>query len=225
MDLHPLILTLQVAALGTLLSFFTGIAAAWGVMRLRRGRGLVDGLLTLPMVLPPTVVGFFLLMVFGKNSPLGQLLNLLGQSVIFSWRGAVAAAWVMAFPLMYRTVRGSMEQLDGDILHAARTLGMGEWQVFRRVALPNLLPGIVAGVVLAFARSMGEFGATIMLAGNIAGKTRTMAVAVYTAVQAGDYGLAYRWAVVICLLSMGCMLLLNLWNGWYARRKGRREGF
>lgn len=223
MDGSPFVLTLKIALLATAFSVVLGIGAAWLVLRLRRGQGLVDGVLTLSMVLPPTVVGFGLLLLLGKNGPVGALLSRWELSVIFTPAAGVIASTVVAFPLMYRTVRGAMEQLDPDLAAAGRTLGMSEWRIFLHITLPGCTPGIAAGTVLAFARALGEFGATVMIAGNIPGKTQTMSVAIYSAVQAGKahYGEAAVWAATICALSFAGMLAVNLWNSVYVRR---REG-
>jgi molybdate transport system permease protein len=218
-----------VAVIASAVTFVSGTALAWFVMRLRHGKGLADGLLTLPLVLPPTVVGFFLLLLFGKNSIVGSFLVKLGASVVFTKTGAVVAATVVSFPLMYRTVRGALEQFDIHLLYAARTLGMREARILWRVVLPGVFPSLVAGLVLSFTRALGEFGATIMLAGNIPGRTQTMAVAIYTAMQSGNRALAFRWAGLICLISLGTVVLMNLWNarqnryrangGWIAESK------
>lgn len=221
MDVSPLFLTLKIALLATVFSVVLGIGAAWLVLRLRRGQGLVDGILTLSMVLPPTVVGFGLLLLLGKYGPLGAVLNALGISIIFTPTAGVIASTVVAFPLMYRTVRGAMEQLDPDFAAAGRTLGMSEWSIFLHITLPGCTPGIAAGTVLAFARALSEFGATVMIAGNIPGKTQTMSVAIYSAVQAGKahYGEAAFWAGTICVLSFAGMIAVNIWNSRYVRRK------
>ncbi len=213
MDYSPLWLSLRVAFLATLITFILGVLAAWLTVKLRRGKGIVDGLFTLPLVLPPTMVGFFLLLIFGKNGLIGQLLSEIGAPVVFTWTGAVIASAVVAFPLMYRTVRGAFEQLDENILSAARTLGMSEARLFFRIMIPNSIPGIMAGAVLAFARALGEFGATIMLAGNIPGKTQTVSVAIYTAVQAGNWELAYQWMIIIVGISLVTIMLMNLFSG------------
>lgn len=225
MDLSPLVLTLKIALLATAFSVVLGIGAAWLVLRLRRGQGLMDGLLTLPMVLPPTVVGFFLLLLLGRHGPVGALLQVLDLSVIFTPAAGVIASTVVAFPLMYRTVRGAMEQLDPDLAAAGRTLGMSERRIFFELTLPGCAPGIAAGTVLSFARALGEFGATIMIAGNIPGRTQTMSVAIYSAVQAGKthYGEAMVWAAILCLLSFAGMIAVNVWNSRFARRKGRHQ--
>jgi len=221
MDISPLWISLKVALLATFITFFAGIYAARLVVKLKRCRGLLDGIFTLPLVLPPTVVGFFLLLIFGKNSLLGQILNTLEINVVFSWLGAVLASTVVSFPLMYRTVRGALEQIDQNLIYAARTIGMSERAIFWRITAPLAWPSIAAGGILAFARALGEFGATIMLAGNIPGKTRTMSVAVYSAVQAGDRDLAYRWVMIIMLISFTVMILMNYWSSYQNRLAGK----
>ncbi len=225
MDLSPLYISLKVAVIATVLTVFTGIFTAYYVLKLKRFRGLIDGLFTLPMVLPPTVVGFFLLILFGRNSFIGGALRQVNISVVFSWTGAVIASSIVSFPLMYRTARGAFEQFDENLINAARTLGMTELKIFLRIIAPNVYPGLIAGMVLAFARALGEFGATIMLAGNIPGKTRTMAVAVYTAVQAGDREQAYKWVLIICAMSFGSMILMNFWNTRQSGKKSDGEEF
>ena len=190
---------------------------------LKKGQALIDGIFSLPMVLPPTVVGFFLLVIFGKNSLLGGLLLKMGVSVLFTWQGAVIAAVVVSFPIMYRTARGALEQVDVNLIYAARTLGMSEAKIFFRIQLPAAWPGVAAATILAFARAMGEFGATIMLAGNIPGRTQTMSVAIYTAVQSGDRSLAYYWVAIIMGISFFTIFLMNYWMGYQERRGGGKR--
>ncbi len=225
MDYSPLWLSLKVAFIATIFTFILGILAAWLTVKLRRGKGIVDGLFTLPLVLPPTIVGFFLLIIFGKNSFVGQFLSDIGAPVVFTWVGAVIASAVVAFPLMYRTARGAFEQLDENLLNAGRTLGMTEWTLFMKIMLPNSIPSIMAGAVLAFARALGEFGATIMLAGNIPGRTQTVSVAIYTAVQAGNWDLAYKWMFIIVGISFVTIIAMNAWtrNASRFRRETKRQ--
>lgn len=225
MDYSPLWLSLKVAFIATIFTFILGILAAWLTVKLRRGKGIVDGLFALPLVLPPTIVGFFLLIIFGKNSFVGQFLSDIGAPVVFTWVGAVIASAVVAFPLMYRTARGAFEQLDENLLNAGRTLGMTEWTLFMKIMLPNSIPSIMAGAVLAFARALGEFGATIMLAGNIPGRTQTVSVAIYTAVQAGNWDLAYKWMFIIVGISFVTIIAMNAWtrNASRFRRESKRQ--
>ncbi len=210
-ELSPLIISLQTTVVATVITFVLGLFAAHRVARMRRFKGFIDGLFTLPMVLPPTVVGFFLLLLLGKNSPFGKLLQLFDTSVVFTWGSTVIAAVVVSFPLMYRTVRGTFEQLDPSLVYAARTLRMSETRIFWRVILPNSWSGIAAGTVLSFSRALGEFGATIMIAGNIPGRTQTMSTAIYTAVQSGNRLAAYRWVAIIMAISLISMLVMNRW--------------
>lgn len=210
MDLSPLWISLEVSIIATVIAVITGLYAARWVYKTKHLKGLLDVLFTLPLVLPPTVVGFFILLFMGKNSWGGQFLEWLGFSFIFSPAAAVAASAIMAFPLMYRTVRGSFEQIDKNIIDAGRTLGIREGRIFWRIIVPNAKPGIIAGTILAFARALGEFGATIMVAGNIPGRTQTMAVAIYTAVQAGRRELAFLWVGIILIISLVSILMLNV---------------
>ncbi|HHT46991.1 MAG TPA: molybdate ABC transporter permease subunit [Firmicutes bacterium] len=213
MDLVPVWISLKTAALSTVITFFLGCAAArWLAGYQGKAKSLLDGLFTLPLVLPPTVLGFGLLLLFGKNGPLGKLLLKLGTTVIFSWWATVIAAVVVAFPLMYRTARGAFEQIEPNIENAARTLGASEWDIFWRVTLPLAWPGIMAGIILSFARSLGEFGATLMIAGNIPGRTQTIPLAIYFAVAAGDNDRALAWVAIIMLISMLSILALNYWQ-------------
>ena len=219
MDFSPLWISLKIALTATVITFFLGLVAAWGVTYLRRAKHIVDGVLSVPLVLPPTVVGFLLLIAFGRNSGFGQFLESIGVNIIFTWQGAVIAAVVISFPVMYRGARGAIEQVDEDLIFAARTLGMKEFTILRRVILPSAWPGIAAAAVLSFARALGEFGATIMIAGNLPGKTQTMSVAVYSAMQGGNRELALKWVLVIVTFSLTILILMNYWTGKSFRKK------
>lgn len=208
----PLIITLKTSIVATVITFFLGIFFARAVVNLKRFKGLADAVLTLPMILPPTVVGFFLLLIFGKRGVVGKFLLQFDVSLVFTWQAAVIAAVVVSLPLMYRTTRGAFEQLDRNIIDAARTLGVSETKIFLRIMLPNARFGILAGTVLAFTRTMGEFGATMMFAGNIPGKTQTMSTAIYAAVQANDYDLAFRQAILLVMLSIIFMLAATFYT-------------
>lgn len=213
LDLVPVWISLKTASLSTVFTFFLGLAAArWIAYYRGGGKGLIDGLFTLPLVLPPTVLGFGLLLLFGKHGPLGKLLLKLGSTVIFSWWATVIASTVVAFPLMYQTARGAFEQIEPNIVNAARTLGSSEWSTFWRVTVPLAWPGIMAGIILSFARSLGEFGATLMIAGNIPGKTQTIPLAIYFAVAAGNSAKAMVWVAIILVISMASIMLLNYWK-------------
>jgi molybdate transport system permease protein len=212
-DLSPLWISLKTSAAATLLTFILGLAAARAMAGWRsRARGLLDGILTLPLVLPPTVAGFFLLLVFGRASAIGRALEAIGMQIVFSWPATVIAATVVAFPLMYRTALGAFEQVNPNLLGAARTLGAGEWRTFRQVLVPLARPGIMAGTVLAFARALGEFGATLMLAGNIPGRTQTMPVAVFFAAEAGDMRRALLWVALTAAMSLASIAALHYWG-------------
>ena len=220
-DFSPIWISLKTAIVTIAIVFFLGILAAWWVVRRENelSKIFVDGILSLPLVLPPTVTGFFLLYVFGNNRAVGQFFNQqFGVQIAFSWVATVLAAAVISFPLMYRSARGAFEQVDVELLQAGRTLGMSEWSIFRKVLLPNALPGIISGGVLAFARGLGEFGATAMIAGNIAGKTRTLPLAVYSSVVSGEMGEAAYYVAIVVALCLVMVVGLN----WYLCKK--RQG-
>lgn len=213
-DWSPLWISLQTAAATIVIVFFIGVIIAWWVERLQSQslKIFADAVITLPMVLPPTVAGFFLLYFFGNNRFLGQLIyQMTGIKIAFSWLATVLAAAVISLPLMYRSARGALSQVDKGMLEAARSLGMTEWRIFWRIHLPNALPGIIAGGLLAFARGLGEFGATAMIAGNIAGRTRTLPLAVYSAVAAGDWDAAGWYVAVIVGICLLVVIGLNVY--------------
>jgi molybdate transport system permease protein len=220
--LSPLWVSVMTVFTATVITFFAGIAAArWMARYGGRLKDIIDGVLILPLVLPPTVVGLGLLLLFGKNGPLGQLLSLVGATVVFSWPATVIAATVVSFPLMYMNARGAFEQVDINIEDAARTLGAGEWRIFWTITMPLAWPGVVAGTVLAFARALGEFGATLMLAGNIPGKTTTMPIAIYFAVQSGDTNQVLVLVVIVLLISFASLAALTLLT---RKRSARTNG-
>lgn len=223
LDLSPLWISLETAAATIAIVFFLGVLAAWWVERMHSesAKILVDGIFTLPMVLPPTVAGFFLLVVFGNNRIIGRFfIDTFGVQIAFNWIATVLAAGVISFPLMYRSARGALVQVDKGIMEAGRSLGMTEWRIFWRLHLPNALPGIIAGGLLAFARGLGEFGATAMLAGNIAGKTRTLPLAVYSAVAAGDFDSAGVYVLIIVSICLAVVIGLNYYQ--YIIKKQQR---
>lgn len=222
-DLSPLWISLETAAATIAIVFFLGVLAAWWVERMHSesAKILVDGIFTLPMVLPPTVAGFFLLVIFGNNRLVGRFfIDTFGVQIAFNWIATVLAAGVISFPLMYRSARGALVQVDKGIMEAGRSLGMTEWRIFWRLHLPNALPGIIAGGLLAFARGLGEFGATAMLAGNIAGKTRTLPLAVYSAVAAGDFDSAGVYVLIIVTICLAVVIGLNYYQ--YIIKKQQR---
>jgi molybdate transport system permease protein len=221
MDWSPLLISLATSLAATGVTLVTGLAAAaWRQNRAGAGAALIDGIFILPLVLPPTVVGFLLLLLFGRNGPLGKLLLQFGASVVFSWPATVIAATVVSFPLMYITARAALEQVDPHLLQAARTLGASEARIFRELALPLAWPGMLAGTILSFARALGEFGATLMLAGNIPGKTETIPIAIYFAVEADEIQRAMAWCAVD--VSISIVLLGGLYYWTHAQRL-RRE--
>lgn len=212
MDWSPILISMKTAGVSIVITFFLGILAAWLVVSLKSQvwRTILDGILTLPLVLPPTVAGFFLLYLLGVKRPLGQFfLEYFSVKIAFSWGATVIAAVTMSFPLMYRSARGAFEQVDQNLVLAARTLGMGEWTIFRKILVANAVPGIVSGGILAFARGLGEFGATAMIAGNIAGKTRTLPMAVYSEVAAGNMDSARRYVEVIVVIAFLSVIAMN----------------
>jgi len=212
LDPFPLLLSLRVATVATLLNLSLGTGIAWALARWRfPGQNLVETLVTLPMVMPPTVLGYYLLVLLGSQSTLGRWLQeSLGMRLVFTWYGAVVAAMVSSFPLFVEPARAALQGVDRRLEDAARTLGRSEWAVFFTITLPLAWRGIFAGVVLAFARALGDFGATLMVAGNIPGRTQTMALATYDAVQAGNQAAADRMVLV---MTVGAVLFL-----WFARR-------
>lgn len=212
--LIPVLLSLKVAVLATLAVFVTGIIAARLLARRSfPGKELIEAMLLLPMVLPPTIVGFGLLILFGKHGLFGALLDaVFHHQVIFTWWAAVIASMIVAFPLMYQSARAAFASVDVNQESAARTLGANEWRVFFTVTLPLAWPGIVSGIVLAFARALGEFGATLMVAGNIPGKTQTIPIAVYFAVEAGDYQAAIPLVSAVVVFSLGLISWLDWWS-------------
>lgn len=213
-DWSPLWISLHTAVATIIVVFFLGVLLAWWVegLKTEAAKIIVDAVITLPMVLPPTVAGFFLLYFLGNNRFLGKLFyDFTGEHIAFSWLATVLAATVISLPLMYRSARGALSQVDKGMLEAGRSLGIPGWRIFWRIHLPNALPGIIAGGLLAFARGLGEFGATAMLAGNIAGRTRTLPLAVYSAVAAGDWDSAGWYVAVIVVICLLVVILLNLY--------------
>lgn len=221
-DLSPAWISIKVTLSATVIVFFLGLISAWLMTNYQgRWKGLIDGILTLPLVLPPTVAGFGILLLIGKNGPIGNFLEIFGVNIIFSWYAAVIAAIVVAFPLMYKTTMGAFEQIDPNILSAARTLGASEAKVFWRVAVPVARPGIAAATALTFARCLGEFGATLMVAGSIPGKTETIPIAIYFATQGGEMQVALIWVLIIFAISLTVLVLNNYWEG---RKKTQQRG-
>ncbi|MGS0740525.1 molybdate ABC transporter permease subunit [Glaciimonas sp. GG7] len=216
----PLALSLKVAGWATLLNLVFGVAIAYGLARWRSSaRDLVDSILTLPLVLPPTVLGYYLLVVLGRRGVVGEWLEKWGIELVFTWQGAVIASTIVAFPLVLKSARAAFENVDPQLENAARVLGISEVAIFFRVTLPLASKGISAGILLAFARALGEFGATLMIAGNLPGRTQTLSVAIYEAVQAGDDNTAN---LLVFITSVTCVLLLLIAGRLVPKSQRRR---
>ena len=212
MDISPIIISLKTAAISMILTFLLGLLIAKFVVNIKfeKVKIILDGILTLPLVLPPTVIGFFLLMIFGVNRPVGKfLLEFMGIKIVFSWWATVLASVVISFPLMYRSARGAFEQVDENLIMAGRTLGMSERKIFWRIIMPMALPGVASGGILAFARGLGEFGATAMIAGNIANRTRILPLAIYSEVAAGNMDSALNYVLIVTIISFIIIILTN----------------
>ena len=223
MDFSPLWISLKTAFLATIITSIIGIFISYKMANYKgRGRGLIDGVFTLPLILPPTVIGFFLLLICGKNGFVGKIFMSFNKNIIFSWSATVIAATVVAFPMMYRTCRSAFEQIDKNMISAARTLGLSETKIFFKIAIPLAWPGIIGGLVLSFARALGEFGATLMIAGTIPGKTQTMPVAIFFAVEGGDMNKAMLWVLIIVAISFIMIFLLNYWCDTQQKLIGNR---
>jgi molybdate transport system permease protein len=215
LDWSPLWISLKTGVVATIISFFLGLWAARKVIKKDyRIKSILDGILTLPMVLPPTVAGFFLLLIFSRRRPFGIFLDdTFNIQVVHTWLGCILAATVIAFPLMYRNARAAFEQIDANLVYAGRTLGMSETSIFWRIVVPTAGPGIASGTILTFARAMGEYGATSMLAGNIPGKTGTVSQRIAMVIQDGDYMTAGFWVIIVLLIAFLAIFLINMITG------------
>ena len=215
LDWSPLLISLKTGIVATILCFFLGLFAARKVLKLGgTARAVADGILTLPMVLPPTVAGFFLLLLFSLRRPFGSFLyDTAGIKAVQTWLGCILAASVISFPLMYRNARAAFEQIDENLVYAARTLGMSELSIFWRVVIPTAGPGIASGTILTFARALGEYGATSMLAGNIAHKTGTISQRIALVISNGDYLTAGIWVLIMLAIAFVILLAMNLISG------------
>ena len=215
LDWSPLFISLKTGIVATFISFFLGIYAARKVVKTTPGKkAVMDGILTLPMVLPPTVAGFFLLLIFSKRRPFGIFLyETFDIKVVQSWLGCIIAATVIAFPLMYRNARAAFEQLDVNLIYAGRTLGMSDIRIFWKVVIPSAGPGIASGTILTFARALGEYGATSMLAGNIPGKTGTISQKIAMVIRDGDYATAGVWVAIVMLIAFLVIFSMNFISG------------
>ena len=215
LDWSPLFISIKTGIVATIFSFFLGIYAARKVVKTTPGKkAIIDGILTLPMVLPPTVAGFFLLLIFSRRRPFGIFLfENFGIKVVQTWLGCIIAATVISFPLMYRNARAAMEQIDVNLIYAGRTLGMSDTEIFWKVVIPTAGPGIASGTILTFARALGEYGATSMLAGNIPGKTVTISQKIAMVIQDGDYMTAGVWVAIVMVIAFLVIFLMNLISG------------
>lgn len=221
-DWYPLINSLRIAAISCVIVFFTGIFFAYYAARLPRTvKGILDVILTLPMVLPPTVCGYFLLLIFGTKRPIGILLMQLGIKFVMTWYGGILAAAVVAFPLMYRTARGAFESFDCTLSQSGQTLGLSNTYIFWRIRMPACRQGILAGTVLAFARALGEYGATSMLIGYTPGKTATISTTVYQLWRTNDDAGAFFWVMINLAISTVVLLKVNLLE---SKQKVRAKG-
>jgi molybdate transport system permease protein len=223
-DWFPLWLSLRVAALATLLSLIIGLWLAYILAnREFRGKEVLDAAVTLPFVLPPTVLGYYLLVLLGRASPLGRLYeSIVGQPLVFTWQAAVVAALLHAIPLLVKSARAALESVDRSYENAARNLGASEWRVFWRVTLPLARRSVFAAAVLAFARSLGDFGATLMIAGNIPGRTQTAAIAIYDAVESGNTALAGTLVVIISAIGIAVVYVANRLE-WPVPERSRKQ--
>ena len=211
-DFSPFWISLKISSLAIAITFCLGVSAAYSLLEYQgKWKSLIDAIFLSPLVLPPTVVGFLLLQLLGQNGIIGKLLQTFRFNIIFTWYAGVLAAVVVTFPLMYKTAQGAFEQVDHNLLRAAKTLGASEFRVFWQIAFPLALPGILAGAMLAFARGLGEFGATLMLAGNIPRETTTIPLAIYSAVEAGEIQEAWIWTALILSLSLSAIAGMQLW--------------
>ena len=215
LDWSPLFISIKTGIVATIFSFFLGIYAARKVVKTTPGKkAIIDGILTLPMVLPPTVAGFFLLLIFSRRRPFGIFLfENFGIKVVQTWLGCIIAATVISFPLMYRNARAAMEQIDVNLIYAGRTLGMSDTEIFWKVVIPTAGPGIASGTILTFARALGEYRATSMLAGNIQGKTGTISQKIAMVIQDGDYITAGVWVAIVMGIAFLVIFLMNLISG------------
>ncbi len=223
MDLSPLYISIKTSILSTIITFFIGIFVSYKMAYYNgKNKGILDTLLTIPLILPPTVIGFFLLIIFGKNGFIGKIFLIFNKNIIFSYWATVISAVVVSFPMMYRSSRSAFEQIDNNLILCAKTLGLSNWNIFRKIAIPLAYPGIIGGVVLAFTRALGEFGATLMIAGNIPGKTQTIPIAIFFAVESGDMNIAIFWVLMTIFISFFMILILNYWLDKQRNITGKR---
>lgn len=224
MDISPLWISLEIAIYATIITFFLGCYTA---LRMKNSAGkvsrILDVLFTLPLVLPPTVTGLILLIIFGKNGVLGKPLLYMGIQIVFTKRAAILAAVLVSFPLMYRSAKSAFEQVDQNIIDAGRTLGLSESKIFRSIVMPSALPGVASGIILSFSRALGEFGATLMVAGNIPKVTQTMPLAIYMNLQGGNRKITLIWGLILIVFSFVMIFLMNSMTLGTRKRRKRYE--
>ena len=220
MNFDPILISLKTAAVSIVLIFVIGTLLAYAMYRMKNGKlkSALDALFTLPLVLPPTVAGFFLLYIFGLYRPVGSFLADLGIKIVFNWEATVLAATVIALPLMYRSAKAAFMQVDPIYIQAARTIGLSQFQIVKKILLPLASPGLTSGGILAFSRALGEFGATAMIAGNMAGQTRTMPLAIYSAVAGGRMEEAYGYVAILCAVSFFFVFIMDFVSEYKARK-------
>lgn len=214
LNYSPLLLSLKISSISTIVVFILGLVVSRYLSRRNfLGKGIIESVLLLPLVLPPTVVGFGLLILFGKNGPIGRLLlDWFDIQIVFTWIGAVIAAIVVSFPLMYQSASAAFQNYDPNLENAALTMGASKWKVFWTISFPLAWPGLLSGLVLSFARGLGEFGATLMIAGYIPNKTDTIPMAIYFAVESGQTEVAKVWVIIIVALGFSTIMWLNWWS-------------
>ena len=222
MDISPLIISIKTSITATLITFILGIIISYKMFWYKgKYESLIDTILTLPLILPPTVVGFFMLITIGKNGPVGIILEKVDINLIFTWIATVISATVVSFPIMYRSLKGAFEQIDNNMIYAAKTLGLSKKEIFFKIIIPMSYPGIIGAVVLSFARSLGEFGATLMVAGNIPGKTQTMPIAIFFAVESGNMNQAMFWVMIMIGISATVITLSNYVSNYRDKKFGK----
>lgn len=223
-DLSPLLISIKTTFIATIITSILGIFMAYTVTNLNNKLKIIlDVIFTVSIVLPPTVIGFFLLLILGKNSIIGSFFISMDKNIIFSWSATVISAIVVSFPIMYRSARSTFEQIDENIIYVAKTLGLSNIKIFIKIIFPISIPGLIGGVILSFTRALGEFGATLMIAGNIPGKTQTMPLAIFFAVESGHMDIAFMWVLFIMLISFSTIFILNTLSQHYKKTIGQRS--
>jgi molybdate transport system permease protein len=213
MEFLPIWISLKTSIASVIITFIIGVASAYIVTNyVKKGKNLIDGIFMLPMVLPPTVIGFLLLLFLGKNGVIGGFLYEMDIRVVFTWKATVIASFIVSFPIMYKATRIAFENIDKNIINVAKTLGLSNWKIFNRIIFPNAWPGIAGGTILAFIRGLGEFGATLLIAGNIPGKTQTIPLAIFFTAESGKMNEALLLVIIMTLLSILVIVSFSMWS-------------